>query len=336
MTYPSQVAALLALTGQSIPIVQAPIGSAEAVTLAAAVSRAGGLGGVALSWSDKEVSKAIVRSMQKAADGHAVYGNFVLHFPCEGFDAALDAGLALVTLSFGIDAARVARAHRAGARVGVQVGSSLGARMALDAGADFLIAQCVEAGGHVQSTTPGADLLPAVLAEAGAVPVIAAGGIATADGIARAIAAGAAGAVMGTRFIATTEAGSHDAYKAALVAASGTDTVFTNCFDLGWPYAMHRVLRNDTFTAWEAAGCPQFPNRPGEGDVVFRNGTEDVFRYCDMPPLPDAVGSMKSAALYAGMGVGDIRSVEPAGQVVAQLWADARAALAANRGGEEL
>lgn len=326
--YPDHVEALFRLTGQSIPIMQAPIGSAAALELAVAVSRAGGLGGVALSWSDPQATKAIVQSMLAAAGGHAVYGNFVLHFPCEGFDAALDAGLALVTISFGIDAARVARAQRAGARVGIQVGSGPGARQALDAGADFLIAQSVEAGGHIQSTTPSADLLPAVLAEAGAVPVIAAGGISTADSIARAIAAGAAGAVMGTRFIATTEAGSHAAYKAALVAASGTDTVFTNCFDLGWPYAMHRVLRNDTFIAWEAAGCPQSPNRPGEGDVVFRHGTEAVPRYSDIPPLPDAVGSPQSASLYAGMGVGDIRSIEPAGQLLARFDVETRAALA--------
>jgi NAD(P)H-dependent flavin oxidoreductase YrpB (nitropropane dioxygenase family) len=317
----------MALTGQTIPIVQAPIGSAAAVALAGAVSRAGGLGGVGLSWSDPEETTAIVRSMQAAAGGHPVYGNFVLHFPCEGFDAALDAGLAVVTLSFGIDAARVARAQRAGARVGIMVGSRAGARLALEAGADFLIAQGLEAGGHVQSTTPGTDLLPAVLDEVGTMPVLAAGGIATAEGIARVLATGAAGAVMGTRFIATAEAGYHDDYKTALVAASGTDTVLTNCFDLGWPYAMHRVLRNDTFNAWEAAGCPQAPNRPGEDEIVFHNGPEAVPRYADMPPLPDAVGSLLSAALYSGTGVGDIRSIEPAGHLMARFGAEMLAQL---------
>ncbi|MFM2354421.1 MAG: hypothetical protein RLZZ528_157 [Pseudomonadota bacterium] len=325
---PPQVRALLTLTGQTVPIMQAPVGSETAVALAAAVSRAGGLGGVALTWADPGTAPAIVKAMQAASGGHPVYGNFVLHFPCDEFDAALDAGLGIVTLSFGIDAARIARAHRAGARVGVQVGSAQGARRALDAGADFLIAQSVEAGGHVQSTTAAADLLPAVLVQADAVPVLAAGGICTAAGIARALAAGAAGAVMGTRFVATIEAGYHDAYKSALVAASGADSVLTNCFDLGWPYAMHRVLRNDTFLAWEAAGCPLAPNRPGEGDVVMRHGTEDVPRYSDMPPLPGVVGSPLSAVLYAGTGVGDIAAVEPAGALVTRLWAGAEAALA--------
>ncbi len=329
---PPQVAAFLALTGQTVPIVQAPTGAAATPALAAAVSRAGGLGGLALSWSDPDDATAVIEGLRSTLGGRAFFGNFVLHFPCEAFDAALEAGLPVVTLSWGIDAAMVARAHCAGARVGIQVGSVPGARRALDAGADFLIAQSVEAGGHVQSTTPTDILLPGVLAEAGAVPVIATGGIATGPDIARAIVAGAAGVMLGTRFVATPEAGAHDAYKAALVAASGGDTVFTNCFDLGWPYAMHRVLRNDTLTDWEAAGCPQAPNRPGEGDVVFRHGDEDFPRYSDTPPMPGATGALLSACLYAGTGVGHIKSVEPAGQLVARLWAEALAGLAATAG----
>lgn len=334
MKYPPQVASFLALTGQPLPIVQAPIGSATTPALVAAVSRGGGFGGLALTWSDAEAIRAKLQAIRDLVGARRFFGNFVLHFPCDGFDAALDAGLPVVTLSWGIDAARVARAHRAGATVGIQVGSALGARRALDAGADFLIAQGVEAGGHVQSTTPRDVLLPAVLAEAGAVPVVVAGGIATGQAVARAIAAGAAGAVLGTRFVATAEAYVHDTYKAALVAASGADTVFTNCFDVGWPHAMHRVLRNDTLSDWEAAGCPPTPNRPGEDDVVFRGDDEDVPRYSDTPPMPGAVGSLMSACLYAGTGVGDIGSVEPAAEVVAQLGAELDATLAADRTAE--
>ena len=330
--YPPHVAAFLQLTGQSIPIMQAPIGSAATVELAAAVSRAGGLGGLALTWSDAATATSAVAALRAATDGHSFFGNFVLHFPCDGFDAALEAGLPVVTLSWGIDAAMVARAHRAGALVGIQVGSASGARKALDIGADFLIAQSVEAGGHVQSTTPASDLLPAVLAEAHGVPVIVAGGVATAEGVARAIAAGAAGAAMGTRFVATVEAAAHDAYKSALVAASASDTVFTNCFDVGWSFAMHRVLRNDTLTEWEASGCPQPPSRPGEGDVVFRHGDEAIPRYSDTPPMPGAVGSLLSACLYAGTGVGDIRAIEPAARLLARFDTELTAALA-NPGG---
>jgi nitronate monooxygenase len=325
---PPQVATFLALTGQTIPIMQAPIGAADTVTLATAVSRAGGLGGVALTWSNAAEAEATVRLLRAAGIGRQFYGNFVLHFPCEGFGAALDAGLPIVTFSFGVDAKRVSRAHRSGAIVGIQIGSAAGARRALDAGADFLIAQSVEAGGHVQSTTLATDLLPAVLAEAGAVPVMAAGGISTGEGAADVIAKGAAGAVMGTRFLATLEAASHDAYKAALVAARTDDTVLTNCFDVGWPFAMHRVLRNDTFNTWEAAGCPQPPNRPGEGEIVFRCGHEEFPRYSDTPPMSGATGALTSAVLYAGTGVGEIGSVEPAAEMLLRLDPQIRAALA--------
>jgi nitronate monooxygenase len=326
--FPPQVATLLALTSQSVPIMQAPIGAADTVTLATAVSRAGGLGGVALTWSDAAEAELVVQRMQAAGIGRQFYGNFVLHFPCAGFGAALDAGLPIVTLSFGMDAEKVSRAHRSGAIVGIQVGSRSGARRALDAGADFLIAQSVEAGGHVQSTTAAADLLPAVLAEAGAVPVLAAGGISTGQGAADVIAKGAAGAVMGTRFLATQEAASHDAYKAALVAARTGDTLLTNCFDVGWPFAMHRVLRNDTLDTWEAAGCPQPPNRPGEGDIVFRRGVDQFPRYSDTPPMSGATGDLTSAVLYAGTGVGEIGGIEPAAEMLLRLDSEIRAALA--------
>ncbi|MFZ5709399.1 MAG: NAD(P)H-dependent flavin oxidoreductase [Pseudomonadota bacterium] len=324
---PEQVGALLALTGQRIPVVQAPIGSAATPALVGAVTRAGGMGGLAMTWSDPAAAVAKVRATREATGGAAFFANFVLHFPCEGFGAALDAGVPIVTLSWGLNAGMVARAHRAGAKVGIQVGNADGARRAREAGADFLIAQGVEAGGHVQSTTPLATLLPAVLAEAGGLPVIAAGGIASGAAIARVIAAGAAGAMMGTRFLASAEADVHADYQAALIAACSDDTAFTNCFDVGWPFAMHRVLRNDTFKAWEAAGCPQPPARPGEGETVFRGVDEDFPRYSDTSPMPGATGALRSACLYAGAGVGDIRSVEPAEGLTVRLWAEARAEL---------
>ena len=242
----------------------------------------------------------------------------------------MSAGAEVVTFSWGIDADLIAQAKRGGARVGVQVGSAGAARKALDAGADFLIAQGFEAGGHVQSTTPLARLLPMVLAVAGDTPVVAAGGIASGRDIAAAILSGAAGAMMGTRFIATVEAAAHEATKAALVGASAEDTVFTNCFEIGWPHAMHRVLRNPTFTAWEAAGCPQPPHRPGEGDVVFRQNGADVPRYSESQPVAGATGDVWAACNYAGTGVGQIDRVEPAVDLVARLGAELNAALSAD------
>lgn len=327
MTMPTQVAALLTLTGQRCPIIQAPIGSAATPDLVTAVCRAGGLGGLALTWASPAEAAAKVKALLLSVPGAAFFANFVLHFPCDGLDAALEAGVPVVTFSWGIDPARIACAQRARARVGVQVGNAEGARRAIDAGADFLIAQGVEAGGHVQSTTPLAILLPQVLSVAENRPVVAAGGIASPDAIARMIKAGAAGAMLGTRFLATREADAHPDYKAALVAAKAEDTAFTNCFDIDWPFAMHRVLRNSTFTAWEAAGSPQPPFRPGESEIVFRQNGTDHVRYCDSPPGPDAVGDVLGGCLYAGTGVHDIDSVESAGDLVTRFWAEVQVTL---------
>jgi NAD(P)H-dependent flavin oxidoreductase YrpB (nitropropane dioxygenase family) len=331
MSFPPHVAALLAMTGQRLPIVQAPIGSAATHDLVSAVCGAGGLGGFAMSWDTPETAAEKVTTQHRATPGAAFFANFVLHFPCDGLDGALEAGVPLVTFSWGLDAARIARAHRAGARVGVQVGNAEGARRAVEAGADFLIAQGVEAGGHVQSTTPLATLLPQVVALAGNRPVLAAGGIATAAAISQAVSFGAAGAMLGTRFLATREAAIHPDYKAALLAAKAEDTAFTNCFDGAWPFAMHRVLRNSTFTAWEAAGSPQPPHRPGEGDVVFAQRGTDHLRYNDDTPGPEAAGDLMAACLYAGTSVGDIDRIEGAGDLVARLGTEITAALAGTR-----
>jgi nitronate monooxygenase len=129
--------------------------------------------------------------------------------------------------------------------------------------------------------------------------------------------------MMGTRFVAATESGAHDAYKAALVAAGPDDQAYTNCYDIGWPYAMHGVLRNSTFNAWEAAGCPAAPHRPGEDEIVFRCGTEELPHYSDTPPSVGSQGELLAACLYAGKGVGHIESVLPAADIVTSLWRDA-------------
>jgi nitronate monooxygenase len=136
---------------------------------------------------------------------------------------------------------------------------------------------------------------------------------------------GAAGAMMGTRFVASRESGAHETYKAALVAARSAEaTARTPCFDIGWA-AMARVLRNDTLDAWEAAGCPPSPLRPGEGEIIFHNGGDAIVRYSETAPTIGAEGNLASGCLFAGTGVGEIRSVEPAAQLVARLWSEAQA-----------
>src|ERR1043166_8322993 len=144
---------------------------------------------------------------------------------------------------------------RANAKVGIQVTSKESARAALDLGADYLVCQGTEAGGHVQASRGLYEGLPIVLDEAKGKPVIASGGIGNGQGIRQALSAGASGAMLGTRFVATLECPAHPVYKRELVAAHAGDTALTMCFQDGWP-ALHRALRNRTFVMWDAAGCP--------------------------------------------------------------------------------
>jgi nitronate monooxygenase len=213
----------------------------------------------------------------------------------------------------------------AGAKFGMQVAGADGARQAVDAGADFLICQGTEAGGHVQAHQGLYEALPGILEEAKEKPVIAAGGIANGAGIRKALAAGAGGALLGTRFVATIESNAHDEYKRAILASHSRDTALTMCFQDFFPQP-HRALRNSTFRLWEAAGCPQPGHRPGEGDHVFtRNGVE-ILRYDSAVPLAGSEGRLSEAAMYAGMGVGEVKDLPAAGDLVKRLWLETEAA----------
>jgi hypothetical protein len=98
----------------------------------------------------------------------------------------------------------------------------------------------------------------------------------------------------------------------------------TTCFDVNWPYALHRVLRNSTLENWEAAGCPAAPHRPGEGDVIGHHDGQPIIRYSDTPPFANATGDVLATCLYAGTGVEFIDSVSSAAQIVGKLWAETR------------
>lgn len=307
--------------GLTAPIVQAPIGGNDTATLAAEVARGGGLGSLAMTWDEREAGLARVADLNR--QGTPYFLNFVLRFGTESLRWYADCGAPAMTLSWGIDAGTIAFLHGKGMRVGVQVGTASGAAKAIAAGADFIIAQGNEAGGHVQSTTSLRALLPAVLAVSGDVPVVATGGIASGPDIAWAIAAGAQAVMLGTRFVASAESNAHPLYKQALIAAKPDDAVYTNCFDVGWPFAMHRVLRNSTLDAWEAAGCPAAPSRPGEGDIVLKSPAGGLVRYHNDQPKEESEGDILAGCLYAGTGVGAITSVLPARQIVETLWAEA-------------
>jgi nitronate monooxygenase len=209
------------------------------------------------------------------------------------------------------------------------VGSAEDAKRAVDCGVDIVVAQGWEAGGHIRGTVATMPLVPAVVDAVSPVPVVAAGGIADGRGLAAVLALGASGAWIGTRFLASQEAAIHPRYRERLMQASENDTVFLeNLFDIRWPNAPHRVLRNKTVEAWEAAGRPPPGKRPGEGETIATSrSVGPVIRYQSYTPGADADGDIDALALWAGQSVGLVSKVQSAGTIVREIADEATSIL---------
>jgi nitronate monooxygenase len=323
-----RAAALMKTFGLKYPIFQAGMGVIASPELAIAVSAAGALGAVGLAGVGPITTPTRIAEV-KAATDRPFAVNYLLRNDVTTLQLALDAGAPIVQFSWGFPSAEfVAAIRRAGAKMGIQVGSAEGAMRAVELGADYIICQGADAGGHVQATIPLEENLPRVLEAAKSLPVIAGGGIASGAAIRRALTAGASGVLLGTRFVATREAFAHVEYKTALTKAKASDSVRSVCFQDGWTNAPHGALRNRTMTMWEAAGCPAPGKRPGEGDVlaISAAGKQRV-RYSLFMALRDDVGDrIGEMCMYAGRGVGDIKDVPGAGEVIERLWQECLAA----------
>jgi NAD(P)H-dependent flavin oxidoreductase YrpB (nitropropane dioxygenase family) len=273
------------LVGCRLPLQQAGMGGVGTPALARAVADAGGLGML-----------SGVLGPVEPMDG-AVGVNFLMPFVDRGLVEAAGDWARVVEFFYGPpDPALVDLVKGVAAW---QVGSADEARAALDAGCGLVVAQGVEAGGHVRGTVGLLPLLDEVLGAVGAeVPVVAAGGIGTAASVKAALAAGADAVRVGTRFVASAESAAHPQYVEALTAASAHDTVLTTAFSQGWPDAPHRVL----------ASCRPEGGGEGEGAVL--------------PPLAGTPGSradISRMALYAGQSVGAVRGVQAAAEIVEEL-----------------
>lgn len=305
-----------------IPLFCAPTGRIAGPELASAVSRAGAMGAMGLTSTEPQTARQHIRQV-RAATPNPFQVNFALAFAPLALPAALEEGVPCVTFSWGDPAPYLAQVRAAGASIGIQVSTALGARRALDLGADFLICQGMEAGGHVQSTIPLNEVLLQVLMEAETMPVVASGGIGDGAGMARMLSLGAAGVMLGTRFVAALESRAHPNYKQALCTAKSGEMALTVCFDGGWPYAAHRVLRNSTLETWEAGGCPPPSARPDEGELMgFTQNGEPILRYDSTAPREGMTGRVGEMCLYAGMGCGAIANIPSAHDLVQKLWTD--------------
>lgn len=318
----------------SAPIVQAPVGGPCTPALAAAVSEAGGLGMLALSWSDTDELKRALAAVRARTD-RSFGVNLVLQWPQRRrLETCLTEGVRIVSTFWGDPGPPSETIHDAGALHLHTVASASEARQAVDAGVDVVVVQGCEAGGHVWGQVATLPLVPAVVDAVAPTPVLAAGGIADGRGLAAALVLGADGAWIGTRFLLAEEAGTAIGYRQQLAAASETDTVRATVFDVGWPGAPHRALRNSTIRAWERAGRPEPGARPGEGDTVGRRPDgRTITRYADVAPTQEVSGEVESMALYAGQGVALARRVQPAAAIVAEIHDAAAAALTSGLAG---
>ena len=220
-----------------------------------------------------------------------------------------------------------AHVKRQGCLVLHQVGTVEAARVAEDAGADVIIAQGVEAGGHVHGRCPALALTAAILTQS-AVPVVVSGGIATGEGIAAALAMGAAGVQCGTAFLATEESFAHPYHKARVVEARGDDTVLTDVFVLNWPAgAAVRVIANSVTEALEGRYLGHDPDKLPR-DAIAWDGDQPRLRFSTDSPLRTTTGDLEAMALYAGQGAGAIRRILPASERIARMVAGAARALA--------
>lgn len=297
-----------AALGLALPIVNAPMGGTAGGELAAAVSRAGGLGMIGMGSS--ATAETLEHELQQAKDARIGVG--LVHWVTQEDPRLLDLAIAakpkLLSVSFGDEWSWVRRAHDAGLTVATQVADVGAARQAVAEGVDVLVARGAEAGGHGEPAVGTLPLLTQLLDELD-VPILAAGGSGSARGIAAVLAAGASAAWLGTIFTTCTEALTPEAAREALLAADGTDTVTTTAFDEAlryrWPSTIpERVLRNDFVDRWDG--------RP----------VDDTAREQLMAAIKEG-----DAPVNAGQGVGMVTESVPAAELMRRLHAETVALL---------
>jgi len=320
--------ALCHMLGIEYPIIGAPMGpDLTGPEMVAAVSNAGGLGILQAQFCAPPRFRAEIHRV-RALTGKPFGVNLLLHFPVDDLVAVcLEERVPVLSLFWGDPTPYVKPAHAAGVKVFHQVGSVPDARRAAAAGVDVIIAQGVEAGGHVAGEVSTLALVPRIVDAVSPRPVAAAGGIADGRGLVAVLALGAQAAVLGTRFLASSESRAHPHYKQMVLGASEEDTVRTILFGHGWPNAPHRTLRTAFVRQWlgqEGRGQESRSDEPVVGRTVIGGQPMPVLRFMGFPPNADATGDIDSMDLLAGQSVGLIGEIKPAGQIVAELVAEAR------------
>jgi len=313
---------LTTLLGIKHPIMLAPMDTIAGARLVRAVSEAGGFGLLGGGYGDKARLETETAKLKDFSGRFGIgFITWSLAKKPELLDIALSANPRAIMLSFGDPAPFAPKIKAAGTLLICQVQSEEMARQALDAGADVLIAQGTEAGGHGASRTT-LDIVPAIVdLAAGRVPVVAAGGLADGRGLAAMLMLGASGVLMGTRFYASVEADGAEEAKRRICAAGGGDTVRGVVFDwsrnIFWPAPFTgRSLVNDHTRRWS-----------GREAELMHNVASVTAEYA----AARAAGNFDIAVVFAGESAGLIHDIPPAAEIVERIASEAEQLLLGRR-----
>jgi nitronate monooxygenase/enoyl-[acyl-carrier protein] reductase II len=300
------------------PVLQAPAWPATSPELVAAVSQAGALGSLAAVNESADRLRALIERVRQLTDRPFVVNHVVPRLDDEAFEVTLEARPAAVSFALGDPGALVERARSVGAKVIHQVHTVAQAREAADLGVDLVIAQGNEAGGQGLVAGVGAlALVPQVVDAVAPIPVLVAGGVADGRGLAAGLVLGAAGANVGTRFLASEESGTSEAWKQRIVDAESDETVRFETWSAFMPVAsgyavVPRVIRTEFIERWERQ-----PDEAREQAEQLREQILATIRE----------GRQHEAAPFAGETVGLIHELLPAAEIVRRMVAEAEQAL---------
>ena len=319
------------LLGCDYPIVSAGMGGVARSELVAAVLSAGGYGLLGMVRESPELIRREIAAVRDRTD--RPFGVNLIPFGTaptlldEELEACFEAKTHAMCFFWDVRPDLIERAHEAGCKVLYQVGSVSSAIAAEAAGADVIICQGVEAGGHVHGQVSSLVLLPQVT-RAVQVPVLGSGGFASGGGLVAAFGLGAQGIHCGTAFLATTESYAHEFHKQRIVEATSEQTVHSDVFAINWPpRSPVRTLENSVTQA-----CRDKPWGHGPDDfpreVIGREGERPIYRFSTDSPLRGMTGDFEAMAPFAGQSCGLIEDICPAGERLRRIVWEAETILA--------
>jgi NAD(P)H-dependent flavin oxidoreductase YrpB (nitropropane dioxygenase family) len=316
--------------GLTTPIVNAGMAMIARPALAAAVCEAGGLGTIGSDINPPDVLRNLIRqtkSLTKRPFGVDLIGDFVTD---EHVSVLIEEQVALAIFFWTLPAPDdVQRLKRAGIKVWMQVGRVAEAEQAAALGADALIVQGAEAGGHNRSEASTMTLFPRIRRRFPLLPLLAAGGIVDGATMAAALVLGADAVWCGSRFLASQEAEAHDSYKDRVLSADVGDTAILSIYGPEWPNQAMRAIVNDGARVALGREPEAIADAEGQiiGSTVLNGQTIPMPRYSAILPTRDFDGDIEQACLTAGQSAGNIDEILPAGEIVRRMTSEAMAAL---------